>query len=243
MKYVLFLILLGLVLLIFEGARTWWYLSKASAVVAQAQPYTQEGAGRSILVAGESTAYGTGAEDPRDSLAGRLGSAFPDAQIDMAAVNGQKVSELVETLKEVEPTYDLLVIAIGGNDTIARTPQDKLREDMREAWDLGKKVAEDVVVISTGNVGGAEAFGPVTGAWYTWQTRKVRESFLETTEAAGVGYADLYAAGVNEQFAADPDQYYAADGFHPSGAGYGLWFEVLLPVIETETGWNLPDID
>jgi len=44
-------------------------------------------------------------------------------------------------------------------------------------------------------------------------------------------FVNLFDEPKDDVFVQDPDTYVAADGLHPSSAGYGIWFAKLLPVL------------
>lgn len=54
----------------------------------------------------------------------------------------------------------------------------------------------------------------------------VREIFMrEASNRSKVQYVDLFESAENDVFNTDIDKYYAPDLFHPSSAGYGVWYE------------------
>lgn len=184
-----------------------------------------------ILVAGDSTAVGTGAHDPKDSIAGRVGTLFADAHIENIGVNGLKTSGLREKLAQLpeEETYDLVLLQIGGNDILRFTPRPTLRRELSGALEEAKKRGRRVILMSTGNVGLAPAFPFFLSHMYSYRTRAVRTTLTEEAAQAGVTYVDLFEERETDPFGKDPDTFYSRDGLHPSGAGYGLWFKKLEP--------------
>jgi lysophospholipase L1-like esterase len=181
-----------------------------------------------ILVIGDSTAVGTGASSPEHSLAGLLGTRFPEASIENRGVNGAKTHELIDRLKKLEGRrFDLMMIHIGGNDVVRFTERKELKHDIETVLRLAKLLADKIVLVSTGNVGTAKLL-PFGMRWlFTWRTRQVREILKSAAAKQGASYADLFREHQQDPFALDPNTYYATDSFHPSDAGYLDWFELI----------------
>ena len=180
-----------------------------------------------ILVMGDSTAVGTGVIDPNDSTAGRLGAYYPDAELVNLGVNGLRVAGLVEKIKNVEGKFDLVLIQIGGNDITHRTQIADVERDLRVVLAKAKTLAPKVLLLHTGNLGAAPIWPPIIGPYMVHRTMMIRDLYLRVAPELGVIYVDLYGAGVDTIFAKDLVRYYATDSFHLSGAGYGVWFDVI----------------
>jgi acyl-CoA thioesterase-1 len=59
----------------------------------------------------------------------------------------------------------------------------------------------------------------------------------QIAEAKGVTVFDVY--GVTHQELPNHPEYFSADGFHPSDAGYQLWAVRMWPVVATDLGLEL----
>ncbi len=185
-----------------------------------------------ILVVGDSTARGTGARVPEESVAGRLGQIVPEASLENRGENGLLTSQIVEQIPDdVSQRYDLLVVHAGGNDILRFTPLAKLRLDVEALLDRAVKVGKTVVLLTAGNVGLAPFFPRPIGWLYTARTRKVRQMFMETAAAKGVHYVDLLTERKDDVFLTDPPRYYAPDFLHPASEGYRVWFEGVARVL------------
>jgi lysophospholipase L1-like esterase len=55
----------------------------------------------------------------------------------------------------------------------------------------------------------------------------VRDRFLAAARDHGVDYVDLFTGPGDNGFRQETDRYYARDGLHLSGAGYGTWYDRL----------------
>lgn len=187
-----------------------------------------------ILMIGDSTVVGTGAERPEDSVAGRFGKDYPTAEIINLGVNGAKTREITSRLKQFEGQhFDLVLIHTGGNDIVRFSKLSEVEKSLREVLSEAKKLSDTVVALHGGNIGTAKLF-PVGTRWIlalrTWQARRI---FLRVMEETGADYVDLWRRGKDDPFFANPDTYYAKDYFHPSGVGYKDWYEHIVAVLAT----------
>jgi len=181
-----------------------------------------------ILVVGDSTGVGTGADRPQDSIAGRIFRDYPDVEIVNRARNGAKVEDVIEQLHNfVSQTFDIVLVQAGGNDILRFTDLDKLRRIIVEVLGAAENIGTHVIFISTGNVGSAPAFFAPVNWIYTRRTRKVRQVFMEEAGRAGVEYVDLFKEKKDDPFWQEPERFYASDFLHPGSAGYSLWYEEL----------------
>lgn len=207
---------------------------KARPILASAAAFQKQDGDTHVLVAGDSTGVGTGADSPEDSVAGRLSADNPEFAIDNVSVNGMRIADLLELLRSIpeEKRYALVLLQIGGNDILNFASAESVRENLRIVFDEAKKGGERVVLISTGNVGNAPAFGPVLSYVYELRSKEYRDMFIAESTTAGVAYVDLYESKETDPFALEPLKYHAADGLHPSSDGYGLWYAKLKTVLE-----------
>lgn len=209
--------------------------AKSALLIMSAQKYSRELAhAPRILVAGDSTAYGTGASQSIDSIAGRLGEDFLSYEIENIAKNGLTLAGLHEKLKTLPPSdpYELMLIQIGGNDILQKTDPKLIEAALAEIIVLAKLRSKHVVVMSSGNVGGAPAFAPYGSPLslaYEAQTRTVRDIFIRVAQAEGALYIDLFREPEDDVFIKEPKRYMAFDGLHPSSEGYAVWYNELYP--------------
>jgi lysophospholipase L1-like esterase len=195
-----------------------------------------------ILIVGDSTGVGTGAERPQDSIAGRIFRDYQDVEIVNLARNGAKVEDVIGQLQSiVSERFDIVLVQAGGNDILRFTGLEELRRTIVGVLGAAKDIGTHVIFISTGNVGSAPAFFTPVNRIYTGRTRKVRHVFMEVAGRAGVEYVDLFKEKKDDPFWKEPERFYASDFLHPGSAGYGLWYEELnrqtsLPSILTARG-------
>jgi len=210
-----------------------WHFGKVVYLIMQTEPYTQVGTGQTLLVLGDSTGYGTGVFDARDSIAGRIGQDYPNLTIMNDSTNGRTIGELVPVVASLTGRYDYILLQIGGNDVLQLRDPDQVGVELDGIFDTLRQHTDHIIMMSSGNVGGARRFTDKRAKRMTEQTLILREVFQRTALENGVVYVDLFVDPAQDPFILDTNRYQAIDGLHPSGAGYGLWYEVLKPVLAT----------
>lgn len=203
----------------------------------QSENYSQVGTGQQkILIIGDSSGVGTGAVDNTLSIAGRIGTDFPQATIINKAVNGSKTHDLISILDNLgKEKYDLLLIQIGGNDIVRWTNLKNLEESLDNVLEKADMYSDNIIVMTSGNVGTSKLL-PFGTRWiFHKRTLAVRDVFMQTTQKHKVKYIDLYRKPKNDPFYLNPEVYYAKDMFHPSGIGYGDWYSFLSSELESSS--------
>jgi lysophospholipase L1-like esterase len=181
---------------------------------------------------GDSTAAGVGSSGPQRAVshqvAERLGRPV---DLDVLAISGARIQDVLEKqVAKVAADTDLVVISVGANDTTHVTSSGDFRERYRAVMDALPK-GVPVVIIGVPDVGSttrlAQPLRLVAGTRADQLGAIVRDIAQERDAA----YVNL-AANTGPAFRADPDRLFAADHYHPSDAGYGLWAEVVTPVVQ-----------
>jgi len=217
-------------LLIYDSVIVGRALVVGSEVAKRSEPFRQTPADPSaaLLIVGDSTGVGTGSEDPRQSLAGRLGAALPRARIDNLAANGALTGDVLAQLKEAPLAYyDVVLIQVGGNDALRFTPINRLKQDIAAVLASAGERSDYIALMSTGDLGAAPAIPWPIAYLFSARSRAVRDTFAEAARASGADYVDLFDDPKSELLQNDPSRYYAADGLHLSGEGYGIWYQQL----------------
>ncbi len=215
-----------------------WRLAKTIWLIVEVKPYEQIGEGNnppSILVLGDSTGYGTGAGNGNYSVAGLMGAEYPQYTIINNSKNGRTIGEALTEIKTLphEPKHTLILLQIGGNDILQKNNLDIVRSELTELYSEAKKRSENVVMISSGNVGTAAAFtGTKKAGEYERITRQFRQMFIEVASLSAVTYVDLFKEPENDVFLREPKTYLAIDGLHPSATGYAYWYKALAPTLK-----------
>lgn len=186
-----------------------------------------------FLVIGDSSAVGVGAEPQTGSIAGRLATDFPTADVKNLAISGSKVKDAIAQLESLptEARYDLIVIQIGGNDIVRMTANADLERDFPTVLKLAKQHSDHVVQLTSGNVGTSKLLPFGTRWWFSIKTKQVRKIFMGINAEQGTHYIDLYRRLAVDPYAKDPKKYYSPDFFHPSADGYGEWYSFVKPEV------------
>lgn len=234
-KYFFFLIVGAFILyLLFIGLIFWWHVEIGKDLRDETTAFQQivENPSFKILVIGDSSAVGVGADDPELSVAGRIGADYPNAEIVNKGKSGMRTAGLVKAINDLESdNYDLILIQIGGNDLIRFVPVMEAKDNMEKVLKRAKQISENVIVLSAGNMETAYIFPKPLRIIYGNRSVHYREELIELTEKYNVHYVDLYREPEDDPFAKEPEKYYARDLFHPSGEGYGVWYERIGPQI------------
>ncbi len=201
----------------------------ARALSGDGDAYEQLGnRAEAILVAGDSTARGTGAARPEESLAGRVGAAWPDARLVNLGRNGACFGDVAKQLTEAPAIpYRFVLICAGANDVLQMHAGGRVLADAQRVIALAQRLAEDVVLMTLPNVGNAPFLPWPFNRFYSARARSVFDQLAPLGGLPGVSLVRLFFDGVDDPFAREPDRYVAADGLHPNSAGYALWFNWL----------------
>lgn len=204
-------------------------------LIAKVTPaYEQTGTtDKKLLLLGDSTGYGTGASNRNESTAGRIGAAYPDLKIENNSVNGRTAVELLDVVKKIEGTYDVILLQIGTNDLLAGDSPESVVVTIESLVEILQSHTEDIVVLTSGNIGAAWRFEGEKAQKFA-EVSKEYDSFMKRTSANnGFTFVSLWTEPEDDPFVLEPKKYTAFDGLHPTSAGYAIWFGQLQPVIES----------
>lgn len=207
-----------------------WRMWTAAELARDAQPYTAQPAQptQRVLVVGDSTAVGTGAAIPAESLPGLMGQQHPQWRIDNLAANGAKFGDVVQQLEQAPSGYDLVLVLAGGNDVIRFTAADTLRPQLQKTVALAREKGRHVVVMPSGNVGHAPFFVPPLSWAMSRRSETLHALVQQVTTAQQVRYVRLLKPRDQDPFVTRSQELNAADGLHPSSAGYQEWYRELV---------------
>lgn len=207
-----------------------WRLSTSMELARQAQPYTAQPdqPTQRLLVVGDSTAMGTGAASPAESLAGLIGKHHPQWRIDNLAANGAKFGDVAQQLQGAEAGYDMVLVLAGGNDVIRLTTQKALRAHLEQTVALAREKGRAVVLMPCGNVGHAPFFAPPLSWAMSARSKRLHAMVQDVATASQVRYVSLLRPRDKDPFVTRSQELNAADGLHPSSAGYAQWYQELV---------------
>jgi lysophospholipase L1-like esterase len=228
-------LLIGVVVVSTAGCSV-WRLGRAAELARQSTPLQVSPAHPTLrlLMVGDSTAVGTGASGPQGSLAGLLAQAYPRLAIENRARDGARFDEVVRQL-EGGGRFDLVLIMAGGNDVMRLRDADATRADIDRAADLAQGMAPQVAFLPAGNVGNAPFFFPPVSWLMSARARTLHAAVQSATVRTGASYVNLFKPAEDDPFVQRAGLH-AADGLHPSDAGYRVWRDELL----AQTGWQEP---
>lgn len=230
MKIIPLVILALLVVgILYYGGSMYQKFRVSQSLVQRAEPFTRTGetASTTLLVLGDSTAVGVGADRPEDTLGARLATAIDAEYVENQARSGAVTADLDAQIDGASRTqYDYVLVQIGANDIIRFRSADTVARQLAAA--LAQLPEHDhLIVLTAGNVGAAPFFPSFMGPFYTKRNKEYQEQFALVVREAGGTYVDLYEPPDEDVFAQQPDVYLAADGLHPSSKGYERWFEAV----------------
>jgi lysophospholipase L1-like esterase len=224
-------VLLGCVMLALRWQALQRFAAIGEAIADRAQPFQRlpEQPHRHLLVVGDSTGVGTGAAHADHSLAGRLAHDHPHVAIVNRARNGATTRDAIGQLGcERDGRYDVVLVHVGANDILRRTPLPQLACDVEALMARAQSAGRHVLVTTTPNVGLAPAFFPPLSWWLTLRSRQVRNLFAATCRSRGAHYANFFHPRSCDPFSREWQRYFAADRFHPSSECYAFVYRALL---------------
>lgn len=190
-----------------------------------------------LLLVGDSIAAGLGAERPKDTLGGQLARRLARAthravRLRSVAVVGAETSDLAGQLATLPPGYtpDVAVIVVGGNDITHRVRIADSRRDLGEAVRTLRERGAEVVVGTCPDLGALQPLPQPLRTLGSRASRQLAAAQREVTTELG-GHAVSLAQVVGPFFITQPDEMFALDRFHPSGAGYRRTAKAMLPSI------------
>lgn len=202
-------------------------LSRNKILGLKTEPVSRPGSGgKRILIIGDSTAVGTGASDPRDSIGGRLAHDFPDAEITNVANNGGLIRDLEKQITPLtDRTFDLIIISTGGNDVWHLTRLSKIQEELAKTLPVLKKMSTwKIFFLLYNNIGDAPLFPKIFRGFLTRRCNKVQNIIRSVAYASEIPTIELFNNEKDNPFITNPDGLFAPDGIHPSSDGYRMWY-------------------
>ena len=195
-----------------------------------------------LLVLGDSIAAGLGAERPRQTfgseLARRLAKKTRRAvRVHTAAIVGAETSMLRAQLAGLPTGYrpEVAVIVVGGNDVTHRIRISDSVSHLAEAVSALQDRGCAVVVGTCPDLSALEAVPQPLRALGGRSSRRLAEAQRAAVTDLGARAVSL-AHVVGPFFLAQPDEMFAIDRFHPSGAGYRRTAKALLPSVLAAVG-------
>jgi lysophospholipase L1-like esterase len=181
---------------------------------------------KKILILGDSTAVGTGADSIDDTIAGRLMHDFPHSQIINLGKNGGLITDVCHQINTVrEQKFDLIIISVGGNDVYNFTSKKSITRDLLTIFDETKQMSNGrVFFLLYNNLGDAPIF-PRTIRYILKRRSIYVQSAIEYLAAIKeISVIKIFSDEKNNPFLREPSKFFAKDGIHPSSHGYRIWY-------------------
>ena len=195
-----------------------------------------------LLLLGDSIAAGLGAETPEHTLGAQLAKRLAkrcrrSVRLHTAAVVGAETSMLRAQLATLPQPYvpDVAVVVVGGNDVTHRVRTSASARHLAEAVSSLRDRGTEVVVGTCPDLGALTAVPQPLRTLARVASRQLAAAQREVATGLGARTVSL-AEVVGPFFVAQPDQMFAVDRFHPSGAGYRRTAKALLPGVLTALG-------
>lgn len=184
---------------------------------------------------GDSTAAGVGASSTDFALPRLVATAVSarlNRPVDLKslAVSGDRVGDVLRgQVGEVPAGTDLVVIDIGSNDVTHLTSRADFRARYKAVLDrLPNGVA--VVMLGVPDIGAPPRL-PQPLRFLTGVRGGTLDAVVQQlARERGHSYVDI-AGRTGPEFRRSPGRLFAADGYHPSDAGYRLWAKATVPVV------------
>lgn len=196
--------------------------NKRLARIATERPrILNEGQEKRILVIGDSTGYGTGADKVEDTLLGRFAHDFPNVEVNNYAVNGSVTNNLIKQLEKVhDKNYNLTIISSGGNDTWKMTNLRDVERDLRTALTMAQKITgNNIALIIYNNSASGPVFPFFIRGLILKRTRLINEIYTRVGNEFNLQTVPIFLPGEK-----CPSNFFSRDGLHPSSEGYRIMY-------------------
>jgi lysophospholipase L1-like esterase len=195
-----------------------------------------------LLVLGDSIAAGLGAEKSKRTLGAQLASRLAKhthrtVRLHTAAIVGAETSMLRAQLAALPTGYrpDVAVVVVGGNDVTHRVRVTDSVRHLAQAVSALQERGCQVVVGTCPDLSALALVPQPLRALGGRSSRRLAEAQRTVVTDLGARAVSL-AHVVGPFFLAQPDEMFAIDRFHPSGAGYRRTAKALLPSVLAAVG-------
>jgi lysophospholipase L1-like esterase len=198
-----------------------------------------------VVWLGDSTSTGVGADPFTDSMTWRVAEGLTGGPV-LLTVLGRSGDQVHEVLDEQLPDLPevlvpglehVVLVSIGANDVTALTRrptfQDRylrLVDEIEAALDEAGVDAR-VVLVGIPDIGTAPRLLPPLRQLAGFRGAQLDDEIEGVARRRGLHHVEL-AERTSETFSSDPERYFAADEYHPSSDGHGVWADAVLASLD-----------
>jgi lysophospholipase L1-like esterase len=204
-------------------------VARARALAARGRPYERRVAATAlrVLVLGDSTGVGVGADRPEESIAGLLARDFPSADVVNISRSGARVAGALAQARgclRAGRHFDVALLHIGGNDVLHATPMKQLADDIESLLAEMADVATRTVWLGPPNIGVVPLFPPPFSWVFAARSRAATALFARSAAAHGVAFVDFASGEHAARFADRRREHFAVDLLHPNSLSYSYGY-------------------
>jgi len=185
---------------------------------------------------GDSTAAGVGASSAATalpSLVAKRISATQGRRVELLglAVSGARIADVRESqVGRVPADTDIVLVSIGSNDVTHLTRRSTFRSTYEDVLERLPERTE-VVLLGVPDFGAPPRLSQPLRAVAGRRGRTLGTTVVDLARSHRAAYVDI-AAETGPTFRSQRERMFADDGYHPSDAGYRLWSDAVVPVVE-----------
>jgi acyl-CoA thioesterase-1 len=186
------------------------------------------------LALGDSTGAGVGARDGGYVLRlfKRLEQERPGSTLTNLCVSGATTADLLRDQLDrgISSKPQLITIGIGTNDVGHNVSVQRFAENYKTMLERLKSETQAVIVISNiPDVSSSPRIPASSRYEYQQMVKEFNRRIDQLADAYGIAVFDVYTI-THEELPKHPE-YFSADQFHPSDAGYQLWADEMWPIL------------
>lgn len=201
--------------------------SKTASVRSESIPFNKINGTEHILVIGDSTMHGYGAEEPQNTIGGLLSKRYPNASIETVAINGARLVDLPAQFAVANHhKYKLIFLGIGGNDVIRMTSFKSIESRLMAFLNQASNHTDRIILVHSVNLGNTGVFSFPLNYFYDYRTRRLSEIYQRVAKNfSDVHYVSFYRPiGKDFYTSKTRHKFIASDGFHPSDYANKFFF-------------------
>ena len=199
-----------------------------------------------VVWLGDSTSTGVGADPFTGSMAWRVAEGLTEGPVVLTVLgrSGDQVHEVVD--EQLPQLADVLaaqggdpvvLVSIGANDVTALTRRptfaaryETMVDGITAALAEAGRPDAPVVLVGIPELGVAPRLLPPLRQVAGLRASQLDDEIEHIADERGIHHVEL-AGRTGSIFAGDPDRYFAADDYHPSSDGHGVWADAVLASI------------